>query len=82
MFQLILNGVRNTGLFFNTNNTDKIVDWLNLQLFENKGDSLGLQLNEDWNCFARCGTGKNTIIISGDEDFKTLELIEVKPIEI
>lgn len=82
MFQVILNGVKNTGLFFNTNDTDKIVDWLNLQLFENKGDNLGLRLNEDWNCVARKGTFKGSIIISGDEDFKELHLVEVKPIEI
>lgn len=82
MFQAILTSGTKTGLFFNTNNTGKIVDWLNLQLFENKGNNLGLYLNEDWSCSARCGIGENTIMISGDEDFKILELVEVKLIEI
>lgn len=73
--------------FFNDNvSPERMADWVNEHIGGDIKDphnmAIAAQLNESWSCSASVrGIGPTqSIVITGDEDFRELEIVWIEPV--
>jgi hypothetical protein len=64
---------------FKTNSKTNIKDYVLLNFYE---FTPYLKLNEDYNVSVNISHDKNTIIVSGDEDYKEISILDVEFVEV